>query len=317
MYYPYLRGRQFELIALREYALQRGDKNNIVPILEPVKNTFNSMNLALPKLIEGNVKFALILNPQVGDFSEMQDYEKALNIKSELEDKLIDQSKWIPAFVINNNYTNILKLIEDFGFDHVMVICTEITDTSASHFDDLVLSPKVKYIVTKENKTLKRRLKGLGKEIIRLDDKFNAQKRNSDYLVMPEERFSDEHIFYIEEGYSGFSDYTVLFSDFTEGGAAPFAVAIHWTYQKANNEVWIRHFTSKTNDDRSNIQGKFAEAAKKAVAFFDKMDIHNCASEELRKYYNDGDGTYPGLGMVKKISIKNHLELINGLLTEE
>jgi len=67
MYYPYLRGRQFELIALREYALQRGDNNNIIPIIEPVKKTFNSMKLALPKLIEGDVKFALIINPQVGE----------------------------------------------------------------------------------------------------------------------------------------------------------------------------------------------------------------------------------------------------------
>jgi len=317
MYYPYLRGRQFELIALREYALQRGDKNNIVPIIEPVKSTFNSMKLSLPKLIEGNVKFALILNPQVGDLSEIKDSEKAQYIKSELEDELIDQSKWIPAFIINNNYINILEQIENFGFEQVMIICTEVTDTSESHFDDLVLSSKVKYIVTQENKTLKRKLKGLRKEIIRLDDHFKAQKRNSDYLVMPEEKFSEEHLFYIEDGYLGFSDYTVLVSDFTEGGAAPFAVAIHWTYQKANSEVWIRHFTSETNDDRSNIQGKFAEAAEKAVAFFDKMSIHNCASEELRKYYNNGNGTYPGLGMVKKISIKNHLELINGLLTEE
>lgn len=317
MYYPYLRGRQFELIALREYAFQRGDKNNIIPIIEPVKNTFNSMKLALPKLIEGNVKFALILNPQVGDFSEMQDSKKAIKIKSELEDEFTDQSKWIPAFVINDNYTNILSQIEDFGFDHVMVICTESTDTSENHFDNLILSSKVKYIVTKENKILKRKLKGRGKEIIRLDDNFNAQKRNSDYLVKPEEKFSEEHLFYKEDGYNGFSDYTVLVSAFTEGGAAPFAVAIHWTYQKAKSEVWIRHFTSETNDDRSNIQGKFAEAAEKAIAFFDKMNIHNCASEELREYYNNGNGTYPGLGMVKKISIKNHLELINGLLTEE
>ena len=34
MYFPYLRGRQFELIALREYAQQRGDSNNIIPIIE-------------------------------------------------------------------------------------------------------------------------------------------------------------------------------------------------------------------------------------------------------------------------------------------
>ena len=58
MYYPYLRGRQFELIALREYAECKGNNNNIIPIIEPVKKTFNSMRLALPKLIDNNVRFA-------------------------------------------------------------------------------------------------------------------------------------------------------------------------------------------------------------------------------------------------------------------
>ena len=53
---------------------------------------------------------------------------------------------------------------------------------------------------------------------------------------------------------------------------------------------------------------------EKAVAFLDMKKIHSNASEELRCYYNNGNGTYPGLGMVKKISIKNHLELINGIL---
>ncbi|RLD40570.1 MAG: hypothetical protein DRI86_15030, partial [Bacteroidetes bacterium] len=67
MYYPYLRGRQFELIALREYALQDRDNNLITPIIELVKNTFNNIKLAIPKLILGNVKFALILNPQDGE----------------------------------------------------------------------------------------------------------------------------------------------------------------------------------------------------------------------------------------------------------
>ncbi|MBT4709725.1 MAG: sce7725 family protein [Flavobacteriaceae bacterium] len=44
MYYPYLRARQFELIALREYAQQRGNNNLITPIIEPVKKTFNSFS---------------------------------------------------------------------------------------------------------------------------------------------------------------------------------------------------------------------------------------------------------------------------------
>jgi len=309
MYYPYLRGRQFELIALREYALQRGDKNNIIPIIEPVKNTFNSMKLALPKLIEGNVKFALILNPQVGEIKKTREILEALN------EELADQSNWIPAYLVTNNYLAVKAQIEKSGFTDVMLICSENSDSSNSEFDALVLSPRIKYIVSKENRTLKRKLTNKGKYLIRLDDNFNAQKRNSDYLSMPEEKFSEEHLFFKDDGYSGFSDYTLLISEFIEGGAAPYAVAIHLTYQKENMEVWVKHFVSVTNDDRSNIQGKFAEAANKAVEFLNKKNIHTYASEELRKYYNSE--SYPGLGMVKKISIKNHLELINDILNND
>jgi hypothetical protein len=104
----------------------------------------------------------------------------------------------------------------------------------------------------------------------------------------------------------------VLVKDFIEGGSAPYAVAIHLTYQKDNKEIWIRHFTSINNFDRANIQGKFAEAAEKAVKFLDSRGIHNEATDELRGYF--AERKYPGLGMVKKISIKNHLELINEII---
>jgi hypothetical protein len=304
MYYPYLRGRQFELIALREYAQERSDKNNVIPIIEPVKSTFNSLKIALPKLIEGQVKFALILNPCVGQIEKTSEITDALSLF------LVEKENWIPAFILTNNYIQLNKMIETNDYTNVMIICTDSTDTSCEEFISFVESPAVRFIVSKENKTLKRKLKG--KSLIRLDDNFKAQKRNSDYLIMPEEKFTEEHLFYEEEGYFGFSDFTTLVSDFIEGGAVPYAVAIHLTYKKENEEIWIRHFTSITNDDRSNIQGKFAEAAKKAVSFLDLKNIHTCASEELRKYYHGGN--YPGLGMIKKISIKNHLELMNQFL---
>jgi len=307
MYYPYLRGRQFELIALREFAGCRGEKNNVIPIIEPVKKTFNSMKIALPVLVNANVKFALVLNPQVGEITEIS------QIIDGLGDCLTGQDIWIPAFIVSNNYDSIHKLIIETGYEEVMIICTGETDTSNENFNNLILFDSVKYIViTQENRTLKRTLSNLDKSLIRLDDKFSGQKRNSDYLEMSEEKFSEEHLFYRDEGYKGFSDYTVIVSDFIEGGSAPFAVAIHITYQKPNNEVWIRHFTSESNFDRANIQGKFAEALGKAVTFLDAHNIHTEASNELRTYLQESK--YPGLGMVKKISIKNHLELMNGII---
>jgi hypothetical protein len=148
--------------------------------------------------------------------------------------------------------------------------------------------------------------------VIRFDDLFQGQKRNSDFLPIQENRFSEEHLYYSEEGYSGFSDYTALPSAFSEGGSTPYAVVIHLTYLNDNGEIWIRHFTSTTNDSDSNVQGKFAEAAQKAVAYCDKRKLHNTALDELRDFYHNQH--YPGLGVVKKLSIKNHILVVAGYL---
>jgi hypothetical protein len=70
---------------------------------------------------------------------------------------------------------------------------------------------------------------------------------------------------------------------------------------------------SDTNDDNTNIQGKFGEAAEKAVLFFERIPFSNYSITELTGYYRNGQ--YPGLGVLKKKSIKNHLELMNTILT--
>ena len=66
MYYPYLRGKQFELILLRENA-EFIAENSIHPIIEPVKSEFNALNRTLKTLCENEVNCTLIINPQVGE----------------------------------------------------------------------------------------------------------------------------------------------------------------------------------------------------------------------------------------------------------
>jgi hypothetical protein len=305
MYFPYLRGRQFELIALREFATERGERDNLLPIIEPVKQSFNSFKIALKMFGEANLPFSLILNPQVGDISNLESILENLS-------EYLNEIEWTPSFILSNNIDHVSQVIERKGFNAVMLICADSVDTSTDEFLEFVKSDFIKYIVLKENRTLKRRLKDSGKNLIRLDSCFNQQKRNADYLRMPEEKFTEEHLFFKEDGYLGFSDFTTLPHEFTEGGTTPYAVSIHLTYQKENEEIWIRHFTSETNDDQANIQGKFAEAARKAVNFLNEKSIDTIAANELRDYYNSQK--YPGLGMIKKISIKHHLELINIIL---
>lgn len=72
MYFPYLRGKQFELIALREFATQHPNAEKIVPIIEPVKSTFNGLTTATKVMFERQLHFALVLNPTDGDFKRVK-----------------------------------------------------------------------------------------------------------------------------------------------------------------------------------------------------------------------------------------------------
>ena len=79
-----------------------------------------------------------------------------------------------------------------------------------------------------------------------------------------------------------------------------------------HDQIWIRHFTSNTNDTVANVQGKFGEAAQKAVVYCRENNLENSAITELKDYFDEAH--YPGLGMVKKISIKNHLIVVGNYL---
>lgn len=309
MYYPYLRGKQFELLALREFAEKYSDDCKVLPVIEPVKSSFNSMKIAVKKMQEEKISFALVLNPQVGELTRNP---KAIEI--ELEQLLEDIDLWIPAYIVNSNSKWIIRQIQNKDYQHVMLVCQDSVDSNNPDFQELIsLSVVSKVLISNDNRSLKRKLQNLRKDVIRIDDNFKPQKKNSDYVDIPEEKFTEEHRYYIEDKYQGLADYTVLTSDFLEGGRLPYAVAIHLTYEKNLDEIWVRHFVSDTNDDNTNIQGKFGEAAKKAVQFFEQIPFSNDSIAELTGYYRNGQ--YPGLGVLKKLSIKNHLELMNSILT--
>jgi hypothetical protein len=197
MYFPYLRGRQFELIALREFSIER-DQNKVIPVIEPVKESFRSLMIAFKMFLDAKQPFAFVLNPTVGD---IKDHEKfSIDIINALKGQ-----NWIPAFIVKNkNISWIKTFLAKYDLKQLLLFCSDSLDTTNEEFMDFVRSSQISYILTKENRTLKRSLKGSNIHLIRLDKCFIPQKRNKDYLNISEEKFSEEHIFYAEDGYYGF-----------------------------------------------------------------------------------------------------------------
>ena len=191
----------------------------------------------------------------------------------------------------------------------IITICN--SQDAIPQFEALFTTDYPRFNFIPDESVFRRRLP---KHKVLFEDRFKKKSRNVDYADVEDEPFSSDHIYYAQDGYVGFSDYSVIGDDYSETGFAPYAVAIHIVYFDAENNLRIHHFVSKTNDDITDPAGKFAEALEKLVEWnkSQKLDTYGMRSFEemycIRKY--------PGLGTVKKLSIMHHLELMSQYLDE-
>lgn len=305
MYFPYLRCKQFELLALKEIA-PHINKPMVSPILEPVKKSTSAFERTLDILVLKNFNFTIILNPSHGDFSR-----DSSSICSMINKSLSNYHNF-QLGVIMNQFTNLDEVTDligkvNFKRDITLIHHGRINDIDAlrSWCDNHTIN----YNLHSENFPV-RRYRGIivPDTKVLLEDKFKPQIKNADYQKVPDEFFTDDHLYFEDDGYKGFGDFLTIGDDYSESGWLPYAIAIHLTYIKDNNEIWIRHFVSDSNSDTTDVAGKFGEALEKLIEFIDDEHIYTKAAEEFRDLHKKGH--YPGLGSIKKLSIMHHIELV-------
>lgn len=309
MYFPYLRCKQFELLALKEIAPHIG-KPMVSPILEPVKKSTGAFERTLDILVFKKINFTITLNPSHGDFS------RDPSSISSMINKSLSNYQNFQLGVIMNQFTNLDEVTDligkvEFKRDITLIHHGRINDIDAlrTWCDDHT----IKYNLHGENFPV-RRYRGIivPDTKVLLEDKFKPQIKNADYQKVPDEFFTDDHLYFEDDGYKGFGDFLTIGDDYSESGWLPYAIAIHLTYIKDNGEIWIRHFVSDSNIDTTDVAGKFGEALEKLIEFIDDEHIHTKAAEEFRDLHNKGH--YPGLGSIKKLSIMHHIELVYDIL---
>src|ERR1035437_453209 len=313
MYFPYLRGKQFELIALREISEFIHNKNLISPIIEPVKETTVTLEKTLTTLIENDQNFNLIFNPVVGDIAKTKGFDEIIRIKERL---IKDYINYQPTFIIDSKsiIANVQDIITENSLEDISIICKNIPQEEEK-FLTFLETNNIKYLIVNEainSKRFLRSIRQIGIDMVSLTDPFNALRRNVDYMENDDEFYSDEHLFYEDEGYIGFSDFLTIGQEYTDTGFLPYAVAIHLTYLNSKEEFWIRHFVSDSNEDNTDVVGKFEEALRKLIAFIDEHGIDTVACREFREL--SAKESYSGLGSIKKLSILHHIELVYNFL---
>ncbi|MBI5102313.1 MAG: sce7725 family protein [Nitrospirae bacterium] len=312
MYYPYFRGKQYELITIRENA-ERMSRAKIVPIIEPVKQNLSGLTRAVEALIEHNARFVLIVNPQCG---ELCDGASALSNEIMI-DLLPEYDNYLIGYVVNTDSDiNAVRRfcrsqvrpisIIHYGYPHGR----ELADT-LNKFETVE-----EHIFIEEFSTRLYRRHFKDKQRVLIRDGF-VHRKNREHPEI--EHFSDLHITYADEGVNGFGDYLIVGDEFMESGGPAYAVAIHLTFidTDEDNDMFVKHYISDRTQSPTDPGGKFLEALRKLVRDVNrpKSKIYRSeAVEEFESFHSREH--YPGLGYVKKLSMQHHIELIAHYLGE-
>lgn len=306
MYYPYFRGKQFELITIREMAPLLAQKG-FVPIIEPVRESFNGLQKALQALADAGGRAIVIVNPYYGDHQE-----GGASITGLLQESHIDNDAIYAGVLLRSEMTVEQAMAiyrAHMNHDPIMVHAGFTAPKQLSNDLANEMAGMTNIFVEEDDRLLYRKhFKNSRRILVR--DGFKRQ-RNADYP--PVEAFSDLHVTYPDRGMNGFGDFLIVGDAYSEGGGPAYAVAIHLTFIDPEQEdvMYIYHFLSRSNDSPADPAGKFGQAVANLVKCLDSGSsklLETDAVKEFRSLHKKGH--FPGLGYVKKLSMKHHIETI-------
>jgi hypothetical protein len=306
MYHPYFRGKQYELITIREMAPLLA-ASEFCPIIEPVRETLAGLHKALDAVVEAKGTAVVIVNPHHGDLSD-----EGGPLTKLLQEKYLDLPN-ISAGILLKQSTGLdeaLECYEEHKKHSPVFVHAGFTDPKglAEGLGQLTKDNCHVFLDRFCGKLYQRHFKGSYRVLLK--DGFQRM-RNADYE--PVEPFSDLHATFAEEGMDGFGDFLIVGDDYTEGGGPAYAIAIHLTFIDPDQDdaMQIYHFVSKRQDTPKDPAGKFAEALAKMMQTLNAPGstvLETDAVKEFRAFHKDGH--FPGLGYVKKLSMNHHIETL-------
>lgn len=297
MYYPYLRGKQFDLLALKESVNRGLLSKRIEPIIEPVRDSA-TLKGVVELFQKKKHPLTIIDNPQVGQFKL---FDQHLHTWEVLEDSSLRNA----SIITPENYERLIDHPPDmiiFDGQHQPQEIQIWKALANTHAQFLIPDNSRIRIWLPENKIV-------------IKESFKTRKHVEAYGEKIDDFFSDDYLFFREDGYIGFSDFTIEGSHYFDKGFPSRALALHVTYIDAYGNLRVKHFVSDTNESAKDQALKFFEAAEKLERWVmrnhNQLVITEGLLELLMIYHQQ---KFPGLGVLKKWTLLHHLELISQLL---
>ncbi|MHB9037782.1 MAG: sce7725 family protein [Armatimonadota bacterium] len=307
-YYPYFRGKQYELITVRENA-KLLKESGFVPIIEPVKESTNGLKRAIGEIREAGGRCILIVNPDCGDHCA-----DSRAIEELFEKDFADVAELSVGILLTSPMSihDIESLCDKYPKRDVTLVHCGFEEASSLAIILANHANVTRHVFIEDfcGKRYRRHFNGENESRILVRDGF--QKRtNKDHPKL--EPFSELHATFREESMDGFGDFLIVGNDYSESGGPAYAVAIHLTYidYEKDEMMYIRHFKSDRTDTPTDPAGKFAEALNKLAAEVNGLNSPILKTNAVMEFLDLHDSHhFPGLGYVKKLSMQHHIETL-------
>ncbi|MGX7149884.1 sce7725 family protein [Enterococcus ureasiticus] len=283
MYYPYFRGKQFDLLALTTLVEKNRLSTHILPIIEPVKNS-NALKKFIDLFQRENQPFYLIQNPQTGDFLTKEGvlYLNALSLEKAV---IVEQP------------------IETLSEEPHLFVIGDSTPALQSDWQ----ANQTKVLIPKEFRLLQK-IKG---EKILSQDVFTRLPKTSFYQECPDEFFSDTHLTFKKSGFVGFSDFSIDSRIYYEHSYPSKILSLHLVYFE-NDSLRIHHFLS--TEEAPTQKDKFFELMDEISEWKNKLCGENLTLGIELLLAAVSNDKFPGMGVMRKAAVMHHMELMSRYL---
>ena len=305
MYFPYLRGKQYEVLAVQESGFLSNSR--IIPMFEPT-NLSNATRNRFLSIAKNGVKFSVIVNSANGEPPPL--LAEATRVLMDLESCM--PGTVLPAFEVRAHHlvSDVSNFAQTFASLQCVLIHRNHTH-SATVLDKALrpLSRPVVQILLDGGAPLHvvKALPSVGRVLLR--DGFSRCTPNANY---PSRSNFDELLYtYRNLGFAGFSDFAIVGDSFSPGGGAAKNVAIHLT-ELQNTTIVANHFVSRNPPQRGNDAAMYFDALTLLISHTGNPPRADLNTQGVREYHQSNSlRHYPGLGKLKQWSMMHHMEIID------
>lgn len=299
-YYPYLRGRMYDLLALRTLCEQHQLGPHIIPVIEPVRDS-KELQQTVTTFIEAQQPFSIIANPQVSvyglntvklhplpDLRPYPFYRPGAILAADFSRDFLTTTPGQTSLLIVPNYP-LLK-----AYQHT---------TTLQHAGHVLIPDEARLHQL------------LPQHAVLLTDPVATPAHVADYQEITDAYFAPANWHQTPVGFDGFGDYSLMGRPYFDHGMPSRAIALHLIYVTVNGDLRIHHFVSDSNANMRGQKQKFFEALTKLTDWAPAhlTGLNRTPALATLLAYAEGD-KFPGLGIIKKLAIMHHFQLMHRLL---